>query len=56
MEDDRGIAMKFESMICIQNLGGIQMLRFTRAGLCGGGVGGGSGAFQRMFLVIKHRW
>ena len=24
-----------------------------RAGLCGGGVGGGSGVFQRMFLVTK---
>ena len=24
-----------------------------RAGLCGGGVGGGSGVFQRTFLVTK---
>ena len=53
MEDDRGMAMEFESMVCIQNLGGRQMLRFMRAGLCGGGVGGGSGVFQRMFLVTK---
>ena len=53
MEDDRGTAMEFESMVYIQNLGGRQMLRFMRAGLSGGGVGGGSGVFQRMFLVTK---
>ena len=53
MEDDRGMAIEFESMVCIQNLGGRQMLRFMRAGLCGGGVGGRSGVFQRMFLVTK---
>ena len=53
MEDDRGMAMEFESMVCIQNLGGRQILRFMTAGLCGGGVGGGSGVFQRMFLVTK---
>ena len=29
------------------------MLRFMRAGLCGGGVGGGSGVLQRMFLATK---
>ena len=33
MEDDRGMAMEFESMISIQNLGGRQMLRFMRAGI-----------------------
>ena len=53
MEDGRGMAMEFESIVCIQNLGGRQMLRFMRASLCGGGVGGGSGVFQRMFLVTK---
>ena len=54
MEDDRGMAMEFESMVCIQNLGGRQMLRFMRAGLCGGGVGGGSDVLQRMFFVAKN--
>ena len=49
----RGIAKEFESMVCIQNLGGRQMLRFMRAGLCGAGVGGRSGVFQRMSLVTK---
>ena len=54
MEDDRGMAMEFESMVCIQNLGGRQMLRFMRAGFCGGGVVGGSGVLQRMLFVTKH--
>ena len=53
MEDDRGMAMEFERMVCIQNLDGKQMLRFMRADLCGGSVGGGSGVFQRMFFVTK---
>ena len=56
MEDDRGMAMESESMVCIQNLGSRQILRFMKAGLCGGGGGGGgggSGVFQRMFLVTK---
>ena len=53
MEDDRSMGMEFENIIVIQNLGGGQMLRFMRAGLYGGGVGGGSGVFQRMFLVTK---
>ena len=44
MEDDRGMALDPESMVCIQNLGGRQMLRFMKAGLCGGG-GGESGVF-----------
>ena len=39
MEDDRGMALEFESMVCIQNLGGRQMSRFMRAGLCDSGVG-----------------
>ena len=54
MEDDRGMAMEFESVVCMQNLGGRQMLRSMRAGLCGGGVGVGSGVLQRMFFVTKH--
>ena len=54
MEDDRGMAMEFESVVCMQNLGGRQMLRFMGAGLCGGGVGVGSGVLQRMFFVTKH--
>ena len=41
MEDGRCMAMEFESMVCIQDLGGRQMLRFMRADLCGGDVGGG---------------
>ena len=54
MEDDRGMAMESESMVCIQNLGSRQILRFMKAGLCGGGGGGGgSGVFQRMFLVTR---
>ena len=53
MEDDRGMAMELERMVYIQNLGGKQMLRFMRASLCSGGVGGGSGVFQRMFFVTK---
>ena len=52
-EDGRGMVMEFERMVCVQNLGGRQMSRFRRAGLCGGGFGGGSGVFQRMFLVAK---
>ena len=38
MEDDRGMPMESESMVCIQNLGGRQILRFMKAGLCGGVV------------------
>ena len=33
MENDRGMALEFERMICIQNLGGKEMLRFIRAGI-----------------------
>ena len=55
MEDDRGMAMELERMVYIQNLGGKQMLRFMRASLCSGGVGGGSGVFQRMFLSPKYQ-
>ena len=53
VKDGRGTAMEFERMVCIQNLGWKQMLRFMRADLCDGGVGGGSGVFQRMFFVTK---
>ena len=53
VEDGKGMAMEFESMVSIQNLGGRQMLRFMRVGLCGGGVGGRSDVFQRMLLVTK---
>ena len=53
MEDDKGMAREFESMVCIQNLGRRQMLRFMRVDLCGGGVGSGSGVFQRMILVTN---
>lgn len=31
MEDDRGIAMELQSMVCIQDLCGRQKLRFMRA-------------------------
>ena len=48
------MAKEFESMVCIQNLGGRQMLRFMSAGLCGGGVVGGSDVLQRMLFVTKH--
>ena len=50
VEDERSMVMEFECMVCIQNLGGRQMLRFMRAGLCGGGAGGRSGVFQRIFF------
>ena len=53
MEDDKGTAMEFERMVSIQNLGGREMLRFMRAGLCGSGVGGGSGFFRECFLSPK---
>ena len=33
MEDNRGMAMEFESMVCIKNLGGRQMLKFLRTGI-----------------------
>ena len=33
MENDRGMALEFERMVCIQNLGGKEMLRFIGAGI-----------------------
>ena len=54
MEDNGGMAMEFQSMVCIQNLGGRQMLRFMRAGLRGGGIGGGSGVPCHQSLSTKH--
>ena len=53
MEGDRGMAMEFESMVFIQNLGGRQMLRFMRSGLCGGGVVGGVVFFRECSLSPK---
>ena len=55
MEDDRVMAMEFESMVCIQNLGGrhVEIYEGRYFGLRGDGVGGEIGVFQRMFLVTK---
>ena len=33
MEDNRGMSMEFESMVCIKNLGGRQILKFMRTGI-----------------------
>lgn len=33
IENDRGMALEFERMVCIKNLGGKEMLRFIRAGI-----------------------
>ena len=33
MENGRGMALEFERMGCIQNLGGKEMLKFIRAGI-----------------------
>ena len=33
MEDDRGMVMEFESMVCVQKLGRRKMLRFMRTGI-----------------------
>ena len=53
VEDEKGIVMDFEDMVCVRNLGGtdIEIHEGWYFILCGGGSGGGSGIFPQMFFV-----
>ena len=56
MEDEKGIVMDFEDMVCVRNLGGtdIDIHEGWYFILCGGGSGGGRGIFPQMFLSVME--